>query len=219
MDDTTGTSALIAQWENSGRLDHRIAASLARQITTGQLRPYADLPPDTALMRQHTVSRGTIGNAKRLLAAHGLLLLELSRLVVAPGHAPQPPAPARPPALTRRMTRDYAHLVLKFSPPPVSQSGRHEATWADGDGVTAGEATADTEPELIAKVLDALGDCGDDKHTWVEVDRARHPLDPGRSLLTQRLNCPYCDPRARVLTDPPYRPTLVEKEYTKQRAS
>jgi hypothetical protein len=49
------------------------------------------------------------------------------------------------------LTARYGHLDLKFTPPSVSASGQHEASWAGG------EVTARTEHELLALVRAAMG--------------------------------------------------------------
>jgi hypothetical protein len=48
----------------------------------------------------------------------------------------------------------YGHLVLKFTPSYLSDSGNHEASWIGGT-VAAG-----IESELLALVRAAMGDCG-----------------------------------------------------------
>ncbi len=66
---------------------------------------------------------------------------------------------------------------------------------------------ADTEAELLAKVLDAMGDCGDEGHSWVAESERR---DGDNVLITQRLKCAYCDERERVITL--YHPQLTIAE-------
>ena len=71
--------------------------------------------------------------------------------------APPPLAPldpSQPYALRMALIRRYSNLVLKFTHPYVSDSGRYEASWIGGD------AAADTEAELLAKVFDALDSSG-----------------------------------------------------------
>jgi hypothetical protein len=113
--------------------------------------------------------------------------------------------PSSPNALRMRLLLNYRHLVLKFSPPYISESGRHEATWIGADAV------ADTEDALLAKVLEAMGDCGDEKHEWVQTSEKRDPCDENNVLLTQRLQCPYCDDRERVITIFHPHPTIAEE--------
>jgi hypothetical protein len=96
------------------------------------------------------------------------------------------------------LIRRYYYLTLKFSHPFISESGRHEASW------NGGHVVADTEPELMVKVLEALGDCGDEGHLWVTVSEKRDPVNSENMLLTQRLKCAFCDERERVLSV--YRP-------------
>jgi hypothetical protein len=61
-----------------------------------------------------------------------------------------PIAPDAPYALRMMLIRRYWHLALKFWHPYISDSGRHEASWIGGDAI------ADTEEELIGKVLCAM---------------------------------------------------------------
>lgn len=225
MDDT---GALIREWEQSGRLAEKIAADLAGKITVGELRPYAELPPVAALTRVYDASERTVSNAKSLLAGYGLLKVEGRRLVVAASRATregparmtgstpprlEPLDPDEPYALRMRLIRNHWHLVLKFDGPPTSGSGAYEASWAGG------HAVAGTEDELMAMVLTELGDCGDEKHTWAPVSKIKDPVNSGRALVTQRLHCPYCDPRERVVTDPPDLPSAIEKARQYRRAS
>jgi hypothetical protein len=86
----------------------------------------------------------------------------------------------------------YRHLVLKFTTPPVSD--RYEASWTDGSFV------ADSEDELLSKLLEELKDCGTKKHDWVTKSEIRDPSNPGNFLRTQLLECIYCDSRERVIT-------------------
>jgi hypothetical protein len=106
--------------------------------------------------------------------------------------------PNAPYALRMMLIRRYYYLTLKFSNPFISESGRHEASW------NGGEVVADTDPELMAKVLEALEDCGDEGHLWLTVSEIRDPLNSEKMLLTQRLKCVYCDGRERVISV--YRP-------------
>ena len=102
------------------------------------------------------------------------------------------------------LVRRYPHLSLKFTNPLISDSGKHEASWIGGN------AAADTEAALLAKVLEAMGDCGSDKHLWESRSETRDPLDNDYIRLTQSLTCVYCDPRERVITvHHPY-PTAAE---------
>jgi|SRR5450756_110376 len=109
--------------------------------------------------------------------------------------------PSQPYALRMTLIRRYWHLVLKFTPPYISDSGRHEASWIGGDAI------ADTEAELLAKVLDEMGDCGDEGHVWVSCGEKR---DGDNVLLTQRLECIFCDGRERVVTVYHPHPTVAE---------
>jgi hypothetical protein len=102
--------------------------------------------------------------------------------------------------------RRYWHRVLKFYHPYISDSGRHEATW------TGGSAVADTEAELLEKVLDAMGDCGSDSHSWVTVSERR---EGDSVVLTQQLSCPYCDEREQMITVYHPQPTNAEMAGSK----
>lgn len=88
----------------------------------------------------------------------------------------------------------YQHLVLKFIVPPVSASGLFEASWIGG------HEKANTEEELLDSLLTALEDCGDKRHDWVTRSEIPDPGNPDNILRTQRLECPYCDTRDRVIT-------------------
>lgn len=117
------------------------------------------------------------------------------------GENPPPLAPidpSAPYALRMMLIRRYYYLTLKFSHPYVSESGRHEASWNGGDAI------ADTEPELMAKVPEALADCGDEGHLWVTVSEIRDPVNSENMRLTQRLKCVFCDEREQVISV--YRP-------------
>jgi hypothetical protein len=63
--------------------------------------------------------------------------------------------PGQPYTLRMTLVRRYWHLCLKISHPFISESGRYEASWIGGDAV------ADIEDELLAKVLHAMGDSGE----------------------------------------------------------
>ena len=91
------------------------------------------------------------------------------------------------------LIRRYWYLTLKFSNPYISDSGRHEASW------NGGNAVADTEAELMAKVLELLEDCGDEGHLWETVSEKRDPANSENLLLTQHLKCAFCDERERVI--------------------
>jgi hypothetical protein len=114
--------------------------------------------------------------------------------------------PAAPYALRMTLIRRYWHLVLKFSHPYVSDSGRHEASWVGGNAV------AETEAELLTKVLEAMGDCADEKHLWVTESEKRDPANRDNVLCTQRLECVFCDERERVITVYRPHPILAEED-------
>jgi Bacterial regulatory proteins, gntR family len=217
---------LVRRWRESANRARQIAADLARKITAGELRPYAELPPIAALTREYDASDRTISNAKSLLAGHGFLKKEGRRLVVAASRAARerPPVvngsvprlepldPGEPYALRMRLTRSHWHLVLKFDGPPTSESGAYEASWAGG------YAAASTEDALMAMVLAALGDCGDKEHTWVTVSKDQNPASHSRALLTQQLLCPRCESRERVLASPPDLLSALERARRYRRA-
>ena len=101
--------------------------------------------------------------------------------------------PSAPYALRMMLIRRYWYLTLKFSNPYVSESGRHEASW------NGGKAVADTETELMTKVLEALEDCGAEEHSWVTIGEKRDPVNSENLLMTQRMKCAFCDERERVI--------------------
>jgi hypothetical protein len=113
--------------------------------------------------------------------------------------------PSEPYALRRMIILRYWHLNLKFSNPLISKSRKHEASWIGGNAV------ADTEAGLLAKVLDAMGDCGEEGHLWVSQSEKRDPEDNDNVLLTQRLECVFCDERERVITVYHPHPTVAEE--------
>jgi hypothetical protein len=112
--------------------------------------------------------------------------------------------PSQPYALRMMLIRRYWYLTLKFSNPFISDSGRYEASW-NGGGVAA-----DTEAELMEKLLDALEDCGDEGHAWVTEGEKRDPANDENVLLTQRLKCHFCDERTRVICVYHPNPTVAE---------
>ncbi len=76
------TPEQISEWASGGKAS-QVAASLAREITGGTLRRYAELPASSQLAREHDVSERTVSAAKKLLADHGILKLENRRYHVA----------------------------------------------------------------------------------------------------------------------------------------
>jgi hypothetical protein len=98
----------------------------------------------------------------------------------------------------------YGHLVLKFTPPYLSASGRHEASWVGG-AVSAG-----AEHELLALVRAAMGDCGGEGHLWETEDINRDPADSDNVLISQRLTCADCPEQERVITLYHPQPTPAE---------
>jgi hypothetical protein len=99
----------------------------------------------------------------------------------------EPIDPAEPYAARMTLIRRYRHLVLKFTPPCVSDTGRHEASWIGGS------ADAATAPELLAAVRAAMGDCGGEGHLWITTGR-RSDEDSGAEFITQTLTCADCPP-------------------------
>ena len=91
------------------------------------------------------------------------------------------PGPSEPYALRMTLIRRYWHLNLKFSTPIVSESGQHEASWIGGN------AADHTEAGLLAKVLDAMGDCGGEGHTWTTGSETRNG---DNVIITQTWNAP-----------------------------
>jgi hypothetical protein len=100
--------------------------------------------------------------------------------------------PSTPAGLRILLVARYQHLVLKFTSPPVS--GRFEASWIGGS------AAADSEEELLGQLLETLEDCGSAKHDWITRSEVPDPGNQDSTLRTQRLQCPYCDARDRVIT-------------------
>jgi hypothetical protein len=86
----------------------------------------------------------------------------------------------------------YRHLALNFN--ALSASEKFEASWHGGNAV------ADSEYELLTKVLEELQDCGSERHDWVTTGDKPDPNNPDNILRTQRLECIYCDSRKRVIT-------------------
>jgi hypothetical protein len=98
----------------------------------------------------------------------------------------------------------YGHLVLKFTPSYLSDSGNHEASWIGGT-VAAG-----IESELLALVRAAMGDCGGESHLWVTDDIKRDPGDGDNLLVIQRLKCPDCPEQEQTITLYHPQPTPAE---------
>jgi hypothetical protein len=102
------------------------------------------------------------------------------------------PDESTPAGLRITLAARYRHLALKFNVPSVSE--KFEASW------NGGGAVADSEDELLDKVLEELQDCGTERHDWVTVSDISDPNNPDNILQTQRLECIYCDSRERVIT-------------------
>jgi hypothetical protein len=75
----------------------------------------------------------------------------------------------------------YQHLRLKFTIPPESE--KFGASWNGGNVI------ADSEDDLLAKVLEELQDCGSQRHGWVTTGDMPDPSNDDRILRTQRLDC------------------------------
>ena len=97
-----------------------------------------------------------------------------------------------PAGLRTMLMARYRHLSLAFTESSVS--GKFEASW------NGGSAVADSEAEVLAKVLEELQDCGSERHDWVTTSDKPDPNNPDNVLRTQRLECIYCDSRERVIT-------------------
>jgi hypothetical protein len=102
--------------------------------------------------------------------------------------------PSAPYAMRMMLIRRYWYLTLKFSHPFISESGHWEASW------NGGQVEAITEAEMLAKVLEALEDCGSDGHLWETFGERRDPADTDNVLLAQRRVWFLCDPKERVIT-------------------
>lgn len=102
--------------------------------------------------------------------------------------------PGTPAGMRVLLQARYQHLVLKFTVPIVSDSGRYEASWIGG------QAESGTEEELLRIVCEELQDCGTARHDWMTVSEVRDPNNEDNILRTQRLECAYCDTRERVIT-------------------
>ena len=102
--------------------------------------------------------------------------------------------PSAPYAMRMTLIRRYWYLTLKISSPLISESGRWEASWNDG------QAAEDTEAALIATVLESLEDCGGDEHRWETIAERRDCADHDNVLLTQRRVCAFCDAKERVIS-------------------
>lgn len=66
------TDQTIGEWDKGGTMK-RMAADLAREINSGIIDPWTELPPNADLARKWDVSERTARKAKKLLADHGLL--------------------------------------------------------------------------------------------------------------------------------------------------
>ena len=218
------TDRLIKKWEASGNTAQTVAAGIARKIASGNMHRYDDLPLNSALASEWDVSERTVSAAKKILGDHGILILENRRYYTAltrqpphtrktgeaprmeePSPPPAPPGTSEPYALRMTLIRRYRHLNLKFSNPLISHSGKHEASWIGGD------TAADTAAALLGKVLDAMGDCGSDRHLWEPLSETRDPRNSDNILLTQTLACAYCDERERLITLYHPHPTAAEE--------
>jgi DNA-binding GntR family transcriptional regulator len=75
-------AVLIRIWEQ-GSAPQKVAAAILRQITTGRLTRWSELPPVCELAEDNDVSRATVARAKQVLAVHGALVKEHGRYYVA----------------------------------------------------------------------------------------------------------------------------------------
>ena len=85
------TDTLISEWETSPHKAHKIAAAIARKITSGNMHRYDELPLNSTLAGEWDASERTVSAAKNILGNHGILILENRRYYVA-----LPPQPGRP---------------------------------------------------------------------------------------------------------------------------
>src|SRR5450756_315006 len=85
------TDTLISEWETSPHKAHKIAAAIARKITSGNMHRYDELPLNSTLAGEWDASERTVSAAKNILGNHGILILENRRYYVAlsrqPGNA------------------------------------------------------------------------------------------------------------------------------------
>jgi DNA-binding GntR family transcriptional regulator len=75
-------AVLIRIWEH-GSAPQRTAAAILRQISTGRLTRWSELPPVCQIAEDNDVSRATVARAKQCLARHGALVKEHGRYYVA----------------------------------------------------------------------------------------------------------------------------------------
>lgn len=76
----------LQEWQNSGSMARRIAASLAEMIQDGRLGRYRDLPGDRELAKEWCVSARTAGRAKLLLAQKRLIKKAGNAYFIAPDY-------------------------------------------------------------------------------------------------------------------------------------
>ena len=75
-------AALIMNWSN-GSAPERTAAAILRQIDTGHLTRWTELPTVRETAADCGVSRATVSRARQLLARHGALVKETGRYYAA----------------------------------------------------------------------------------------------------------------------------------------
>jgi hypothetical protein len=107
-------------------------------------------------------------------------------------------------ALRMMLIRRYPYPTLNFFSLVISESGRGEASW------NGGKTAAETEPALLAKVLEELQDCGAEAHSWETTGEIADPSNSENIILTQRRICNYCDGKERMITLYHPGPTVTE---------
>jgi DNA-binding GntR family transcriptional regulator len=73
---------LIMRWQR-GTMTERVAADLASQIGKGSVSKWGSLPLNRTVAEKWDVSERTVTKAKRLLADHGVLVVDGKRFYVA----------------------------------------------------------------------------------------------------------------------------------------
>jgi DNA-binding transcriptional MocR family regulator len=117
------SAALILCWAH-GTAHERTAAAILRQIASGRLTRWSDLPPLARLAEENDVSERTVSKAKRLLAGHGALVKQVGRYYVSlPAPASRPPI-QRPPRPGRQPSTGRPRQCTTASPPNGSPGSR-----------------------------------------------------------------------------------------------
>lgn len=196
----TDTDALIqavAGVRKARRADRR---RTGRKIAVGQLHRWKELPSLAVLADEYDVTERAITSVKSASRSRfpdigePAIPRRLSGVEMMRDWQPDVICPdlSTPAGLRIMLAARYQHLVLKFTVPPVSE--KFEVSWIGGSAV------GDSEDELLAKVLEAMQDCGGGGHLWITESEKRDPVNRDSLLLTQRLKCIYCDERERVIS-------------------